>query len=99
MNAVTNNILTITTGIYGIYNIFELNEDYIVDKELMEKDINEYGLYSYEDWDNYLSYDLYYGLNFEFLKISIAKGLTTEEELFENIVWYYRILEEGEIIT
>lgn len=98
MNAVTNNILSMTTGIPGLYNIFELNDDYVIDQDLMNQDIEKYGLYDYEYWKEYIPYDIYYDLSFEYLKIAYGKGLTTEAEIIANIEWYNRILEGGEII-
>ena len=98
INAVTNNILSMSTGTPGIYNIFELDDNYMVDKELMIQDIEKYGLVKYEEYKDYVPYDLFYDFNFEYLNISIAKGLITEEEIARQIEWYYQMIENGEII-
>lgn len=98
INAVAENILTMSTSTPGIFNIFELDDNYMVDKELMKQDIEKYGLVTYEEYKDYVPYELFYDLNFEYLNISIAKGLITEEEIARQIEWYHQMIENGEII-
>ena len=98
INAVAENILTMSTSTPGIYNIFELDDNYMVDKESMKQDIEKYGLVTYEEYKDYVTYELFYDFNFEYLNISIAKGLITEEEIVRQIEWYYQMIKNGEII-
>lgn len=98
INAVAENILTMSTSTPGIFNLFELDDNYMVDKELMKQDIEKYGLVTYEEYKDYVPYELFYDFNFEYLNISIAKGLINEEEIARQIEWYYQMIKNGEII-
>ena len=85
-------------GIEGLFNIFEYDDDLKYNEELMQQDIEKYRLVTYEEYKDYVPYELFYDFNFEYLNISIAKGLITEEEIARQIEWYNRILEGGEFI-
>lgn len=49
--------------------------------EKMNKDIEKYGLFTYDEWDEYLSYEQFIAFNVKYLKVSIGKGLVTKEEI------------------
>ena len=97
-NHIIENMLGISTGLYGVYNIYDLNEDMIINQEAKQRDIETYGLYSYDDWKDILSYELYYGFGFENFKVAIGKGLATEETYIGYIKWFYDLVEEGCVI-
>ena len=52
-------------------------------QEKKEADILEYGLFTYEDFENYASYELYCTFPSQYLKVSIGKGKGT----YEEIIW------------
>jgi hypothetical protein len=58
------------------------------DKELMQRDIDTYGLYTYEDFAEYVTYEQFIGFNAAYLKVSVGKGMITYEELIESIFAY-----------
>ena len=64
-----------------LYNYFELDDEYKYDIDLMNKDIEEYGLYSYDDFSDYVSYEIYSLFNGQYLKISCIKNDMTFEDI------------------
>ena len=86
-----NGMLSMPGGVGGLFNIFDVNpETMTYDYEQMEKDIETYGLYTYEELNAIcpLSEDMFNAAGGAYLKISIGKGNLTEEELFAMINRY-----------
>lgn len=90
LNHFANGMLVFTDGIDGLYNIFEYGEGMKYDEEAMAADIERYGLYTYEDWSDYLTYEQFLAYNVQYLKVSVGKGLTTEEGLIALIDRFLR---------
>ena len=86
-----NGMLSMPGGVGGLFNIFDVNpETMTYDYEQMEKDIETYGLYTYEELNAIcpLSEDMFNAAGGAYLKISIGKGNLAEEELFAMINRY-----------
>ena len=81
INSFANSMLSVTDDIKGLYNIFALDEDMKYDAQKMEEDIQKYGLFSYEDWKDFVSEEEFAAFNGAFLKVSIGKGLVTQDEI------------------
>lgn len=81
INSFANGMLSVTDDIKGLYNIFALDEDMKYDAQKMEEDIQKYGLFSYEDWKDFVSEEEFVAFNGAFLKVSIGKGLVTQDEI------------------
>ena len=80
----TNNILSAGLFFDNFLNAFAFDNDtftYIEDQ--MKADIEKYGLYTYEDFKDYLPEEAFDAYNFKVLKVSVAKGLITWEEILE----------------
>ena len=60
----------------------------------MAADIEKYGLYSYEDFSDYISYEAYLSSPAVYLKVSVGKGMMTYEEIIDVILY----LLEGSLI-
>ena len=88
LNYFTNGLLSMPGGITGLFNMFEFNEDMVIDKELMEQDIEKYGLYTYEDFEEYIPYEIYSLFPAPYLKVSVEKGIVTFEEIIGYIDRY-----------
>ncbi len=73
---------------YDLFNYFTLGEDLVYDAEQMQKDIEEYGLYTYEEFADYLTYEQFVGFNVQYFKISVGKGNYTYEKILELIDTY-----------
>ena len=81
-NALVDGFLTLTHEDFtGFLTYFEFGEDYMYDKVKMQEDIEMYGLYTYEDLKDYVSYDEFVALNGQYLKIAIGKGYLTYEDV------------------
>lgn len=90
LNHFANGMLVFTDGIDGLYNIFEYGEGMKYDEEAMAADIERYGLYTYEDWSDYITYEQFLAYNVQYLKVSVGKGLITEEGLIALIDRFLR---------
>jgi hypothetical protein len=51
------------------------------DEVQMQADIEKYGVYVYEDFAKYMSEEIFDMLGIQYFKISVEKGLLTEEEI------------------
>ena len=89
VNCVANDILTVTDDgnrpaalLKGFYDMFELDEAHAYKN--VAHDMAKYGVFTYDDWKDYVTEDVYEAFNGPYLKIAIGKGLTT----FDEIVGY-----------
>ena len=85
-----NDYLSIAADIDGLFNIFEVGEDMRYDEEAMQRDIETYGLYSYDVFADYVSYEEYVAFGGAVLKVSVGKGLTTLEDIVKKINKYLK---------
>jgi len=88
LNCFTDGFLSIAGDFKGFYNIFEFDENQKYDEELMNQDIEKYGLFTYEDFKEYVPEILFDAYQGQYLKISIGKGHTTFEEILQLIDKY-----------
>lgn len=85
-NCIANGLLTVTPPpIDGWYDYFEIGEGMKYDEAAMEADIAKYGLYTYDDFKDYISYEEFVAFNGEYLKILVGKGYFTFEDILEQI--------------
>lgn len=89
-NHLLDDMLCISDDIPGLYNYFELDENYNYDLAKMQADIAKYGLYTYEDFQDYISYEEFVIFNAKYLKVAVGKGLLTKETIIEYINKYLR---------
>ena len=73
---------------YDLFNYFELGEGMTFDEAQMQADIEKYGLYTYEDFADYLTYEQFVGFNVQYFKIAVGKGNYTYEGILELIATY-----------
>lgn len=86
-----NGMLSMPGGVGGLFNIFEVDtETMTYDYEAMYRDIETYGLFTYEELNAIcpLSEDMFNAAGGAYLKISIAKGNLTMDELTQMIERY-----------
>lgn len=86
-----NGMLSMPGGIEGLFNIFEVDEQTMTyDLQAMAADIEEYGLFTYEEfYEIYpISEEVFEAFNGEYLKVAIGKGLITYERIAELIERY-----------
>ena len=90
-----NGMLSMPGGVGGLFNIFEVDaETMTYDFEQIEKDIETYGLFTYEELNAIcpLSEEMFVAAGGAYLKISIGKGNLTMEELINMINRYSKYI-------
>ena len=85
LNYFIDGLFSIPGGITGLFNMFEFGEDLVYDAEKMQADIEEYGLFTYEDFEEFLPYEFYVAFPASYLKVSIGKGLMTFDDIYVYI--------------
>ena len=88
LNIFTEEVLSITTEIGDIANVFSFDENMKYNENEMNIAIEKYGLTSYEDLKDIVSFELYEKLPLKYYKIYIEKGLITKEKIQEVIEKY-----------
>ena len=86
VNCVAEGLLTQTPPLCeGYFDYFEMGDFMKYDEAKMQADIETYGLYTYEDFQDYLTYDAFIAFNGPYLKVAVGKGYFTFEYLIEQI--------------
>ena len=84
-NCVLEGMLTITPaeveGSPKYLMPFEVGEGMKYDKVAMQADIEKYGLYTYEEFADLLTYEQFQALNLPYFKVAVGKGFITYEEI------------------
>ncbi len=88
LNYFIDGMFSIPGGIEGIFNIFEYGEDLKFDAEKMQADIETYGLFTYEDFAEYVPEEVFYAFQAQYFKVSIGKGYITFDEILAMIDKY-----------
>ena len=73
----------------GLFHYFEIGENLQYDLEKMEDDINLYGLYTYEEFKDYVTEYEFEALNMKYLKVSVGKGYISKEEIILALKIYF----------
>ena len=88
LNYFIDGLFSIPGGIEGLFNIFEYGEGLKYDEEKMQADIDKYGLYTYEDFAEYIPEEVYNAFPAAYFKVSIGKGYLTFEQILGYIQDY-----------
>ena len=84
-NCLLEGMLTITPaeveGSADVLMPYEIGADMKYDAAKMQADIEKYGLYTYEDFADYCTYEQFVALGLENFKVSVAKGYITWDEI------------------
>lgn len=81
LNVITNGLLSITGEIEGWFNYFDYDSSLAYEKNKKQADIEKYGLYTYDEFKDYIRKEIFDLLPIPYLKISVGKGLTTKEKI------------------
>ena len=85
INLIANNMLTLSAG---MVNLFEYDEDMKYDEFLMSQDIEKYGLYTYDDFKEYVSLEVFNIFPFKYYKVAVGKGMYSYEQVLGLIQLY-----------
>ena len=86
-----NGMLSMPGGIDGLFNIFEVDRNIMMyDAEAMAADIEEYGLYTYEELSALVpvTEEMFEAVNAQYLKVAVGKGMITVEQIGRLIERY-----------
>jgi len=73
MNFISNGVVS-AEGMIIKQTFFDLDENYKYDQELKEKDIESYGLFTYEEFSDVLTLEQFELLNGKYFKVGLGKG-------------------------
>ena len=86
----TEGILSTSAYLDPLLNVFDINEDTLAyDAELVQSDIEKYGLYTYADFEGLISEEAFELYNAAYLKIAVGKGYITWDDILELIDIYF----------
>ena len=88
LNYFTEDILSMPGGVEGLFNIFDYSESLKYDEEAKQRDIEKYGLFTYEDFKDLVPLEMFNAFPTPYLKVAIGKGLLTWEDLYYYIERY-----------
>jgi len=72
----------------SLFEYFTIGNDMKYDKNLVKSDIEKYGLYTYEEFSDYLTHEQFVALNVQYMKISVGKGQFIYEDILKLIDMY-----------
>lgn len=90
-NCIAENMFTLTSppeGVDGWFDYFEIGEGMRYDEEKKQAEIEKYGLYTYEDFAEYVTYEQFIAFNGPYLKILVGRGILTYEDILTLIATY-----------
>ena len=76
-----NDALAFGTHVAPFVNFATINDDFKYDEELLQQDIETYGLMTYEEAGLEIPIEIFEAYNVQFLPIIIGKGYLTQEQL------------------
>ena len=86
-NAFASGLLTVAPP-EDFYNWIEMDGKLMYNVEQFQQDVATYGLYTYEDFKDYVTYDQFIEWNGAYLKVAVEKGYFTFEYILELIELY-----------
>ncbi len=91
INYFIDEMLSMPGGITGLFNYFAYGENLAYDEEKMLADIEQYGLYTAQDFAQYLPEEVFHSIYpVKYLKVSVGKGLMRFEDILAIIERYVK---------
>ena len=87
-NFITEDIFSLTNLVPDLFAGLEVGENLKYDEEKLKADIEEYGVYTYEDFAAYVTEEQFNAFNGAYMKISVAKGYITYDEIVDLIIHF-----------
>ena len=92
-NCITEGMFTLTAPPEMIkysdwFEYFEIGEGMKYDEEKMQADIETYGLYTYEEFADLVTYEQFMAFNGPYLKVLVGRGVVTYEQIIDLIATY-----------
>lgn len=87
-NCIVEGMFSITPPATEQLAFFEIGDAMMYDAEAKQADVEKYGLFTYEEFEQYMTYEQFEVLNIAEFKVAIGKGMITYEELLWLIATY-----------
>ena len=88
-NFMTENVLSITMEYRpGCFHFFDIGDNMVYDPDKMTQDIARYGLYSADEFSEYVTAEQFDMLNGPYYKILVGKGTLTDGDIIKMIEAY-----------
>ena len=88
-NFIVEEMFSLTIPEYeGWFDYFEIGEGMKYDEEKMLADIEKYGLYTYEDFAEYVTYEQFVAFSGPYLKVLVGRGVLTYDDILKLISTY-----------
>ncbi|MBR2341589.1 MAG: InlB B-repeat-containing protein [Clostridia bacterium] len=85
LNYVAEDTLSVTHVLVDIINTFDFGDNLVYDSAKMQADIAFYGLYTYDEWEEYCGISVFDEYNIPIMKIGVEKGLYTKDYIISLI--------------
>ena len=82
----TDGLLSMPGGIKGLFNIFDYDEN--LQFVNMEEELEEFGVFTYDDFSEYMSEETFNLYPIPHLRVALAKGIITEDMMLYLIERY-----------
>ena len=90
-NFMVENMFSITMPEFeGWFDYFEIGDGMKYDEEKMQADIEKYGLYTYEELSEYVTYEQFIAFSGPYLKVLVGRGVVTFEQILDLIEMYVK---------
>ena len=88
-NFIVEGMFSTTIPYYeGWFDYFAIGEDMRYDEDKMQEDIEKYGLYTYDEFKDYVTYEQFIAFNGPYLKVLVGRGVVTFEQILTLIETY-----------
>ncbi len=89
LNIIAEGMLTMTAGMENLLNFFAFDDNMQYNAEDYAYWVETVGLYTYEDFKDYLTEEQFNMIPLSLFKIPVAKGLITYDALVARIKWLF----------
>ncbi len=90
-NFMVEDMFSITKPAYeGWFDYFEIGDNLKYDETKMQADIEKYGLYTYEEFAEYVTYEQFVAFSGPYLKVLVGRGVVTFEDILNLINTYVK---------
>ncbi|MBQ2863794.1 MAG: hypothetical protein IJE84_06410, partial [Clostridia bacterium] len=90
-NFITEGMFSLTIPHFeGWFDYFEIGDDLKYDEEKMNADIEKYGLYTYEEFSEYVTYEQFIAFNGPYLKVLVGRGVVTFDQILGLISMFVK---------
>ena len=89
-NVLVENMVTANypESAYYLFNYFDMNEEFMYDAEQVQNALDTYGVYTYDEFAEYIDEEKFNRLNIPYMKVAVGKGYLTYDDIVYLIKKY-----------